>query len=254
MAAILSEGTLVSRTSTPTPVPLAGGAEGRRILIIDDDVTLVQGLRHSLELDGYQVRIEPRVPEGLAQAAAFRPQLVITQLRLVESEAGSLLERLRREHARLPVLVLAARSEEAVRLAGFRLGVDDFLLRPFAVTELHRRVDLMLRQSAAAVVSPPVALRFGDIEIHAASRTVRKAGQPVQLRLKEFDLLMALVARAGNVVSRVELLREVWGYRGWVATRTVDTHVAELRRKLETDPAAPRHILTIRKVGYRLER
>jgi DNA-binding response OmpR family regulator len=95
-------------------------------------------------------------------------------------------------------------------------------------------------------------VRFGEVEIHTGQRTVLRGGSPVSLRMKEFDLLMTLVARRGRVVSRADLLREVWGYRTWVATRTVDTHVAELRRKLEQDPAHPRHILTVRKVGYRL--
>jgi len=229
-------------------------AVGRRVLVVSEDLALAQVLRQGLELDGYQVRIERDAGSGLAAARSFRPQLVITDLSHVVSGGGNLLERLRTDHEGLPVLVLASQSEEATRLAGFRLGLDDYLLRPFRVTELHHRIEVLLRSPSGAPPPPAGSVRFGDIEIQPASRTVLRRGEPVLLRLKEFDLLMALVTRGGGVISRMDLLREVWGYRSWVATRTVDTHVAELRRKLETDPAHPRHILTVRKIGYRLQR
>jgi DNA-binding response OmpR family regulator len=230
----------------------------KRVLVVHADSGLVQHIRQNLERDGHQVMVEPEGSWALAQVRKFNPDLVIADLLILESGEYSFLRQLRMVREDLPVLVLSPRSEEASRVRGFRLGTDDFLVQPFGVTELHRRIDALLASQSqpAFPFAPPVETitRFGEIEIHTGSRTVLRKGTPVALRLKEFDLLMALVARAGRVVSRVDLLREVWGYRNWVATRTVDTHVAELRRKLERDPARPDHILTVRKIGYRLER
>jgi DNA-binding response OmpR family regulator len=229
----------------------------KRILIIHRDTELVQGLRQNLERDGHDVFVEPEGSWAVAQARKFVPDLVITDLGVLEDGEQGLLRQLRLVRDDIPVLVLSPRAEEATRMRGFRLGLDDFLVQPFGVSELHRRIDALLSHSARPAALPPVptdsVVRFGEVEIHAGQRTVLRGGSPVALRMKEFDLLMTLVARRGRVVSRADLLREVWGYRTWVATRTVDTHVAELRRKLEKDPARPRHILTVRKVGYRLQ-
>ena len=229
----------------------------KRILIIHRDTELVQGLRQNLERDGHDVFVEPEGSWAVAQARKFVPDLVITDLGVLEDGEQGLLRQLRLVRDDIPVLVLSPRAEEATRLRGFRLGLDDFLVQPCGVSELHRRIDALLSRASRPAVQPaaPVdsVVRFGEVEIHAGHRTVLRGGAPVPLRLKEFDLLMTLVARRGRVVSRADLLREVWGYRTWVATRTVDTHVAELRRKLEKDPARPQHILTVRKVGYRLQ-
>lgn len=235
------------------------GAEAvKRILIIDNETGMVQNLRQNLELEGHEVVVEPDGVWGVAQVRKFNPDLVITDLMLVEAGQYALLQQLRKEREDLPVLVLASGSEEATRLRGFRLGVDDFVMRPVGVTELHRRIDALLRRSGPDTAPPgapaEASVRFGEIEVDVGSRTVLRGGDPVVLRMKEFELLLTLIARGGRVATRIDLLREVWGYRTWVATRTVDTHVAELRRKLETDPANPRHILTVRKVGYRLQR
>lgn len=247
-----------TRSSAPTRVKAIEDAERgsvRRILIVDHETGLAQQLRQNLELDGHDVLVERDVVSGIAQAQTFQPHLVIIDLAVIEEAQYLLLDQLRKDHESLPVLVLALRPEEATRLTGFRLGVDDFLVCPVGVTELHRRIDTLLRQTVRPAHAVSQALvRFGDIEVHPASRTVLRDGAPVLLRLKEFELLLALIGRGGGVATRVDLLREVWGYRTWVATRTVDTHVAELRRKLEQDPANPKHILTVRKVGYRFER
>jgi two-component system response regulator MtrA len=154
------------------------------------------------------------------------------------------------------VLILTARGEEADKVLGFRLGADDYVTKPCGVLELLARVGALLRRSRLADqrnVTADTLERFGSVEINPASRTVTKEGTAVALSPKEFDLLLALVRRRGAVASRVELLREVWGHRVEVMTRTVDIHIAELRRKLEDDPSQPRHILTVWKAGYRLE-
>jgi two-component system response regulator MtrA len=165
------------------------------------------------------------------------------------------LKALREAGSEVPVLILTARGEEADKVLGFRLGADDYVTKPCGVLELLARVGALLRRSRLADHRAPADAieHFGTVEINPSSRTVTKEGTPVALSPKEFDLLLALVRRRGAVASRVELLREVWGHRVEVMTRTVDIHIAELRRKLEADPSQPRHILTVWKAGYRLE-
>src|SRR5262245_44199409 len=164
----------------------------------------------------------------------------------------TVLARLRAERRDLPVLVLTARGEEADKVRGLKLGADDYVTKPFGLLELLARVEAMLRRARHA---PPEAevQKFGDVELRVAPRIVLRQGAPVALTPKELDLLLFLCRRRGRVVSRMELLRSVWGYADAAVSRTVDTHIAELRRKLEPDPAAPRYIVTVRKAGYRLE-
>ena len=153
------------------------------------------------------------------------------------------------------MLVLTARGEEADKVRALRMGADDYVTKPFGLLELLARVEAVLRRGRAHAAAGPApdATRFGAVEIHFASRVVRRGGQAVELAPKEFELLVALLRARGAVVSRLELMEQVWGYSAAVVTRTVDTHIAELRRKLENDPAAPQHILTVRKAGYRLK-
>ena len=147
-------------------------------------------------------------------------------------------------------VALSARAQEADLIRGFRLDADQYLTKPFGLLELIERVKSLLRRGALAESS---VIRFGDVEIDATAHTVTRGGEPVSLTPREFRLLLTLAQKQGRAVSRLELLREVWGHRGVVMTRTVDAHVKELRRKLESDPAEPRHIITVWKVGYRFE-
>jgi two-component system, OmpR family, alkaline phosphatase synthesis response regulator PhoP len=154
----------------------------------------------------------------------------------------------------MPVLILTARTEEADKVRGFRLGADDYVTKPFGILELLARVEAILRRRTVRETrSQPLPTRFGDVEVDLAARVVRKAGHPVALTPMEFSLLIALLERRGGVVSRLDLLTQVWGNASDVLSRTVDTHIAELRRKLETDASRPVHILTVRKAGYRLQ-
>jgi two-component system response regulator MtrA len=152
---------------------------------------------------------------------------------------------------RTPVIILSARAEEADKVRGFKLDADQYVTKPFGVLELLERVASVLRRSARDA-GGAADEGFGDVRIDVSRRVVTRAGAEVPLSPKAFELLLALVRRQGAVASRHELLREVWGYGAAVVSRTVDTHVAELRRKLETDPAEPRHIVTVWKIGYRL--
>ena len=225
-----------------------------RILVVEDNPDLAFGLRTTLEIEGYDVEVAGDGNQGVARARAVRPDLVILDLMLPGMNGYQVLRTLREDGQETPVLILTARGEEADKVLGFRLGADDYVTKPFGRLELLARVSALLRRAArpsgAAVASTE---KFGDVVINTAARTVVRSGAPVSLTPKEFDLLVALVRRRGSVATRHELLREVWEHQAEVQTRTVDIHIAELRRKLEPDPSEPRHILTVWKAGYRLE-
>jgi DNA-binding response OmpR family regulator len=151
-----------------------------------------------------------------------------------------------------PVLILSARAEEIDRVGGFRAGADDYVTKPFGVMELLLRVAALLRRGNASASLPSSVWKIGEVEVDAARRLVRRNGQEVSITPRAFELLLHLLANPDKALTRHELLRTVWGYDRSVTTRTVDAHIAELRRKLENDASEPRHILTVHKVGYRL--
>jgi two-component system alkaline phosphatase synthesis response regulator PhoP len=230
----------------------------KRVLLIEDNADLAYGLRNNLEIEGYQVEVAGDGAKGLSRARAAKPDLVILDLMLPGMDGFRVLRALRDDGDAIPVLILTARGEEADKVRGLRLGADDYVTKPFGVLELLARVEALFRRTASPRRNghgpEPVSLRFGEVEVLTPSRTVLRRGEPVLLTPKEYDLLVALLRRDGACVTRVELLTEVWGYSAEVMSRTVDTHVAELRRKLEPDPARPAHIVTVRKTGYRLDR
>jgi len=224
----------------------------KRVLIVEDNADLAFGLRNNLELEGYEVRVEGDGRAGLAAFRAAGADVVVLDLMLPEMDGFDVLRELRRHDARVPILILTARGEEMDKVLGLRLGADDYVTKPFGLLELLARVEALLRRSGTLV--PAGSTTFGAIEVDPSTRSVIRGGARVELAPKELDLLLALLRHDGAVVSRAELLDEVWGYASEVLSRTVDTHIAELRRKLEDDPASPRHILTVRKAGYRLAR
>ena len=225
-----------------------------RVLIVEDNRNLAHGLRTNLEFEGHRAEIASDGEAGLGRARSGEHDIVVLDLMLPELDGYRVLETLRREGHTVPVLVLTARGDEADKVRGLDSGADDYVTKPFALRELLARVAALLRRSAARAPDPSngTAICFGDVELDPAIREVRRAGAPVALRPKEYDLLHALARREGRLAERGELLREVWGYHESVLSRTLDTHIGELRRKLEADPSAPRHILTVRKAGYRL--
>jgi two-component system, OmpR family, alkaline phosphatase synthesis response regulator PhoP len=224
------------------------------ILLIEDNPGFAEGLRQNLEFDGYRVTVAKDVASSARAIAADPPDLIILDLMLPDGNGYDVLRTIRERDSVTPVLLLTALSEEAHKVRGFRLGADDYVTKPFGLLELLARIESLLRRSAsgsfAVVRLPPV--RFGDVQVDRDHRKVTRAGAVVQLTPKEYALLAALIARNSAVVAREELLREVWGYDPEVVSRTLDTHLAELRRKLEKDPHHPRHILTLPKQGYRL--
>jgi two-component system, OmpR family, alkaline phosphatase synthesis response regulator PhoP len=225
-----------------------------RILLVEDNPDLAFGLRNNLEIEGYHIDLVEDGRVALERARETRPDLIILDLTLPGMEGYRVLRTLREEGYTMPVLILSARGEEADKVRGFRLGADDYVTKPFSLLELLARVEAVLRRAGAEETpAEPPLIRFGEIAVDPAAKRVTRNGEEVHLTHREFALLLALWDRRGIVVTRLELLRAVWGHRADVVTRTVDTHVLELRRKLEADPAQPRHIHTVRKGGYRLE-
>jgi two-component system, OmpR family, alkaline phosphatase synthesis response regulator PhoP len=223
----------------------------KRVLVVEDNVELAFGLRNNLEIEGYDVDVASDGAAGLATAQREAPDLVVLDLMLPELDGFRVLKGIRESRLTMPVLILTAKGEESDKVRGLKMGADDYVTKPFGLLELLARVEVLLRRGGNAITQ--TAEGFGDVVVDRASRTVLRAGVSVDLAPKEFDLLIALLARRNAVVSRLELMKNVWGYADSVVTRTVDTHIAELRRKLEVDPSVPVHILTVRKIGYRLK-
>src|SRR5688572_13507325 len=225
-----------------------------RILVAEDDADLALGLKNNLEIEGYDVRVARDGAEALALALQWQPALLVLDLVMPKMDGMRVLRELREHDTRIAVLILTARGEEADKVRGLKLGADDYVTKPFGLLELLARVESLLRRARTAPAQPLAeVLRFGDVEVEPSARRVRKAGIEVALRPKEYDLLIDLLRHRGEVRSRLELMQSVWGYSSAVITRTVDTHMFELRRKLEADATHPRHIMTVRSIGYRLD-
>lgn len=245
----------------PGTVPIAFSAEVRttaRILIVEDNEDLAYGLRRGFEANGYQVQLAVDGEKALEVTRSFRPHLIVLDLMIPITDGFTVLATLRDEGVDVPVLILSAKGEEADKVRGFRTGADDFVTKPFGVLELLARVAALLRRTRPRKPTSdrrevPAPLAFSDVVVDPVARRVLRANEPVPMTPKELDLLVALMRQPGTALSRVRLLRDVWGHAPDVQTRTVDIHVVELRRKLERDPAQPRHIVTVWKTGYRFD-
>ena len=226
-----------------------------RILVVEDNASLAEGIAYNLRHELHEARIAEDGRTGLQLARDWRPDLVILDLMLPEMDGYEVLAAIRKDGNRVPVIILTARGEEADKVRGFRLDADQYVTKPFGVLELLERVGALLRRggSRSTPRASSACIRFADVVVDTAARTVRRGDQLCTRTPTAVELLIALIRRDGSVATRQELLKEVWGYGAFVLSRTVDSHVAELRRKLEADPAKPRHILTVWKVGYRFE-
>jgi two-component system alkaline phosphatase synthesis response regulator PhoP len=226
------------------------------IQIIEDNATFATAIKNVLEIEGYRVRIHEDGAKGLAFARTSAPDLIILDLTLPDMDGHHVLKALRDAGQTMPILILSARCEEAERILGLRSGADDFVTKPFSLMELLARIGALLRR-ARGEVKPQEQFAESttdapDLEINLRHRTVSRYGREITLAPKEFDLLVALADRRGAVVSRSELLREVWGHRHVIITRTVDAHILSLRKKIEDDPTNPKLIVTVQRAGYRL--
>ena len=222
------------------------------ILLIEDSRDYAATLRANLEREGYDVSVAADGVQGLELARRTQPDLIILDLMLPAMNGFTVLQRLRVEGREAPVLIMTALGTEEEKLRGFGLGADDYVVKPCGLLEILARVKALLKRASGGAASPRSEVRLGDLTIDFGSRVVRRGGAEIALRPKEFDLLAALVRHRGRVVSRADLLREVWGYAAGTESRTVETHLAALRERLGDDPQEPKYIVTVRRAGYRL--
>ena len=219
-----------------------------RILIVDDEPEIVRGLEDNLRFEGYQTSTAADGREALAVAAREAPDLILLDIMMPGLSGWDVCRELRSQGIDVPIIMLTARGEEGDRVRGLELGADDYITKPFSLRELLARVRAVLRRPGPRHKVEEFA--FGDARVRPRGRQAFRAGHPVGLTRKEFDLLVYLLEHRGEVVTRERLLDEVWGYERFPTTRTVDTHILRLRRKFEADPDRPAFILTVHGQGY----
>ena len=224
----------------------------KRILVIEDEPQMLLGLRDNLELEGYEVETAADGEEGLQKAASFQPDLVILDVMLPRKNGFDVCRELRARSNSTPVVMLTARNQETDKVLGLELGADDYVTKPFSITELLARIRAVLRRAGSRpAVGATDTCRIGDLEIDFRLHQARRGKQRVEFTAREFELLRYFVAHVGQVVTREQILNEVWGYEEFPTTRTIDNFVAKLRQKIEKAPHAPEHILTIHGSGYK---
>lgn len=222
-----------------------------KILLVEDNTDLAAGLKANLEIEEHQVSLCHDGAQAFNMMGQQQPDLVILDVMLPNLDGFGVLQQIRRHNPDCAVLMLTARGEETDKVRALRNGADDYVTKPFGLMELLARVEALLRRSRAkALAHQGPVLLFQDVRLDPATCQVWCGKQQVSLTPKEYQLLLTLLDHANRVCSRQELLSMVWGHAGEVATRTVDTHMAELRRKLETNPAKPEFLLTARGIGY----
>ncbi|HUS08274.1 MAG TPA: response regulator transcription factor [Bryobacteraceae bacterium] len=222
-----------------------------QILLIEDEPGLVLTLTDLLESEGYHVETAPDGPAGLEKAKSRKFDLILLDVMLPGKNGFDVCRELRQDGADTAILMLTARTQVIDRVVGLKLGADDYLTKPFEPSELLARIEALLRRVKKENLAPAARFQFEKIQIDFERGEVLKDGTRVNLAGKELQLLRYLVDRRGQVVSREDLLKEVWEYQSAVSSRTIDVHVAWLRQKLEDNPQVPKHFHTVRGVGYR---
>ena len=221
-----------------------------KVLIIEDEPNMVSGLKDSCEYEGYEVSVARDGKEGLAKASTEKPDIILLDVMLPVMSGIDVCRTLRTRGIETPILMLTARSQETDKVVGLEVGADDYVTKPFSIKELLARIRAHLRRAAKQVVDVE-CFTFDDVELNFKKYTAPKSGQGLELSPREFEMLRYLIRRRGEIITRDQLLDEVWGYSSTPVTRTVDNHIARLRQKIEQDPSEPRHIITIHRLGYR---
>ena len=222
-----------------------------RILVIEDDPAILRGLADNLKFESYEVFTASDGEAGYRLIKEQKPDLIILDLMLPKLSGYEVCRKVRDEGIKTPIMMLTARGEEGDRVLGLDLGADDYVTKPFSVRELLARVRALLRRTQPSETLPD-ELRLDDVVVDFRSYEAHKGACLLEMTRKEFGVLRLLAARPGEVVTRDDLLNEVWGYEHYPTTRTVDNHIATLRAKLEKNPSEPRHLLTVHGVGYKL--
>lgn len=225
-----------------------------KILVVEDDPNLLSTLRYNLKKEGYNEVTAIDGAEALDVARREKPDLIILDIMLPKLSGFEVCRILRKEMT-IPILMLTAKDEEVDKIVGLEIGADDYMTKPFSMRELLARIRAMLRRAEMAVqpAGDEVVLKINDLEIDVARHQAFFQGNALELSPKEFDLLAFLAKNKGFVFSREQLLEKVWGYDYAGDTRTVDVHIRWLRQKIESDPAKPKRLVTIRGTGYKLE-
>jgi len=221
-----------------------------RLLVVEDDPAILRGLADNLTYEAHEVLTASDGETAYRLIHERKPDLVVLDLMLPRMSGYELCQKVRGEGLATPIVMLTARGEESDRILGLDLGADDYVTKPFSVRELLARIRAVLRRTQPEKRLPD-RLEFDDVVVNFLRFDVSRNGAAVEMTRKEFGLLRLLASRSGEVVSRNELLDEVWGYDATPTTRTVDNHVASLRSKLEASPAEPRHLITVFGVGYK---
>lgn len=227
------------------------GEAGRRILVVEDEKDLAIVLRDRFRRQGCSVET---VHDGESALRAAEPNLydvILLDVKLPGISGFDVCRELRQRNDATPILMLTARSETVDKIVGLQLGADDYVTKPFDMGELVARVEALLRRSSYGSRVPAGRLKFGDIEVDLPGAEVRRGGLRVVLTAREFLLLRHLIENRGAVQSRDVLLKTVWNYDAALATKTLDVHIAWLRQKLEAEPSRPKHIVTVRGLGYK---
>jgi len=224
-----------------------------RILIIEDDPSILRGLQLNLGMEGYVVRSAADGATGLAMARSENPDLVVVDVMLPKLGGLEVVREIRAQDPDLPVLILSAKGQETDKVAGLQLGADDYMVKPFGLKELLARIDALLRRrrSRGETGETRAVRKAGDIELDLDARKAKVQGRELELTSREFDLLAFFVAHPDRVHSREQLMEAVWGSRYFGTTRTVDNFVARLRAHIGDDAESPRHLETVRGIGYR---
>jgi two-component system alkaline phosphatase synthesis response regulator PhoP len=221
-----------------------------RILIVEDEPDIAMGLEEDLSNNGFTVAVAGDGDLALARARQEQWDLILLDVMLPRRDGFEVCRQLRREGVRTPIILLTAKTHEAEKVLGLELGADDYVTKPFSMRELRARIQAVLRRLEP--VTEPVA-RFGDCEVDFGRAELRRGGRPVDVTALELRLLQAFLRRRGLVFTRAQLIQEAWGADTFVADRVVDTHILNLRRKIEADASAPRHIRSVRGIGYRFD-
>jgi two-component system, OmpR family, response regulator len=227
-----------------------------KILVVEDDRNLLETIKYNVLKEGYEALVAVDGAEALDVARQQKPDLIILDIMLPKIDGFEVCRILRKEMT-VPIIMLTARTDETDRITGLDTGADDYMTKPFSIRELLARIRALLRRATTAETKVPeeqAILSLGDITIDLNRHLVSVKDQPLELTAKEYDLLVFLGENDSYVFSRERLLEKVWGYDFAGDTRTVDVHIRWLRQKIETDPANPKHLLTVRGTGYKFER
>jgi two-component system, OmpR family, response regulator RegX3 len=223
----------------------------RKILLVEDERSISEPLTRALEREGFEVVLAESAAAASETFRSRAPDVVLLDVMLPDGDGRDVLREIR-QLSRVPVLMLTARGEEVDRVLGLELGADDYVTKPFSAAELIARIRAVLRRTVDAAAEARSELSVGDVVMNLDMRTVTRAGDAVELTVKEFEVLRLLLESAGKVVRREQLIADVWNTGWFGSTKTLDVHVSSLRRKLGDDPSEPRYIHTVRGIGFRL--